>query len=88
MVTSDLLLHTYHRVFDNSLKYYEEATARPMVTELSQSLFDKFSALSASASNPELKKNYEFLAAYWAIPYAILIPNEEMINTITTSSEN
>ncbi len=88
LVTSDLLLHVYHRVFDNSLKYYEEATARPMVTDLSKSLFEKFSTLSQSTSNEELKKNYEFLAAYRSIPYAILIPNDEMIDKITTMTES
>jgi hypothetical protein len=70
------------------LKYYEEATARPIVTELSKSLFEKFSTLSKSTSNEELKKNYEFLAAYRSIPYAILIPNDEMIDKITTMTES
>ena len=88
MVTSDLLLHVYHRVFDNSLKYYEESVARPMVTELSKSLFEKFNNLAKTTTDTELKKNYEFLAAYRSIPYAILIPNDELINKITTESEN
>ena len=42
LISSDLLLHVYHRLFDNSLKYYEETIARPMVTNLSQALFEKF----------------------------------------------
>jgi len=88
LVTSDLLLHVYHRVFDNSLKYYEESIARPVVTELSKSLFEKFLTLSQSASNEQLKKNYEFLAAYRSIPYAILMPNSEMIDKITTTTDN
>jgi hypothetical protein len=75
-------------VFDNSLKCYEEATARPMVTELSKSLFEKFLTLSQSTRNEQLKKNYEFLAAYRSIPYAILMPNNEMIDKITTMTED
>lgn len=85
LVTSDLLLHVYHRLFDNSLKYYEESIARPMVTELSQSLFEKFSTLAQQATDTEVKKNYEFLAAYRSIPYSILIPNNEMIDIISTN---
>lgn len=86
LITSDLLLHVYHRLFDNSLKYYEETIARPMVTELSQSLFEKFIWLSQQTTDTELKKNYEFLAAYRSIPYSILIPNNELIDMITTNS--
>ena len=58
-----------------------------MLTTLSQSLFEKFIALSKGATDPELKKNYDFLAAYRSIPYAILIPNEEIINKITTNAD-
>lgn len=91
LVTSDLLLHLYHRVFDNSLKYFEETTARPMLTTLSKSLFDKFLALAQKTTDQNLKSNYEMLAAYRAVPYAILIPNNEMIdkiNTIANDSAN
>jgi hypothetical protein len=84
-VTSDLLLHLYHRVFDNSLKFYEENIARPMVTELSKSLFDKFLALSKNTTDKNLRKNYDLLAAYRSIPYAILMPNNEMIDKINNS---
>ena len=86
LVTSDLLLHLYHRVFDNSLKYFEETTARPMLTDLSKSLFTKFLTLSQKTTDQNLKKNYEMLAAYRSIPYSILIPNNEMIDKINNST--
>lgn len=88
LVTSDLLLHTYHRLFSNSLKYYEETVARPVVAELSQSLFEKFSTLEKNTSDPTLKKYYEFLEAYRSIPYAILPPNQEIIDKISTMMQN
>ena len=88
LVTSDLLLHLYHRIFDNSLKYFEEATARPMLTDLSKSLFTKFLTLAQKTSDQNLKKNYEMLAAYRSIPYSILIPNNEMINKINTLADS
>ncbi len=86
LVTSDLLLHIYHRLFDNSLKFYEESVARPMLTQLSTSLFQKFIGLAKNTKDSELKQHYEFLAAYRSIPYSILIPNDELINTITTNA--
>ena len=84
-VTSDLLLHIYHRLFDNGLKYYEEATARPMISDLAQGLFTKFTKLASSTTDPSLKDNYEFLAAYRSIPYAILIPNSDLLDQINTN---
>lgn len=87
LITSDLLLHIYHKLFSNSLKYYEETIARPTITNLSQSLFEKFDKLAQKTTDPELKKNYEFLAAYRAIPYAILIPNQELIDKISTMTQ-
>lgn len=81
-----MLLHIYHRLFDNSLKFYEESVARPMLTQLSTSLFQKFIGLAKNTKDAELKQHYEFLAAYRSIPYSILLPNEELINTITTNA--
>lgn len=85
LVTSDLLLHVYHRLFDNSLKYYEESAARPMITDLSKSLFERFTTLTKTTNNKELKKYYEFLAAYRSIPYTLLTPNDEMIDKMTAT---
>ena len=76
LITNDLLLHAYHRLFENSLKYYEETQARNTIAELSYKLAEKFEGLSLNENNWELKEIYEFLAAYWTIP-AILTPDVE-----------
>ena len=78
LITNDLLLHSFHKLFDNTLKYYEQTISRDTVKELSQNLFEKFSNLAKSESNPDLKETYEFLAAYWSVPAAILVEKEKL----------
>ena len=76
LITNDLLLHAYHRLFENSLKYYEETTARDLVTQISESMFDKFLTLAENEDDQELSEIYNFLAAYRSIP-TILLPDAE-----------
>lgn len=76
LITNDLLLHVYHKLFENSLKYYEETQARNTIMDLSESLYDKFLTLSENESDSELKEIYQFLAAYRSIP-TILLPDLE-----------
>ncbi len=78
LITNDLLLHSYHKLFDNTLKFYEQTISRDTIKELSQNLFDKFSNLAKSESDPDLKETYEFLAAYWSIPATILVEKEKL----------
>ena len=68
LITNDLLLHAYHRLFENSLKYYEETQARNTIADLSYNLTAKFNWLALKEENTELKEIYQFLAAYWTIP--------------------
>ena len=78
LITNDLLLHSFHKLFDNTLKYYEETISRDTIKDLSQNLFEKFANLAESESDPDLKETYEFLATYWAVPAAILVEKEKM----------
>ena len=78
LITNDLVLHSFHKLFDNTLKYYEQTVARDTVKELSQKLFDKFSTLAKNEKNGDLRETYEFLAAYWAVPAALLVEKERL----------
>jgi len=78
LITNDLLLHSYHKLFDNTLIFYEQTVSRDTVKELSQNLFEKFANLAKSESDPDLKETYEFLAAYWSIPASILVEKEKL----------
>ena len=78
MITNDLLLHSFHKLFDNTLKYYEETISRDTVKDLSQNLFERFVDLAKNESDPDLKETYEFLAAYWSMPAILLVDKEKM----------
>lgn len=82
-VTSDLLLHVYHKLFDNALKYYEESKIRPVVKTFSQNMLTKFANLSANTKDPELRRYYDFLSAYRMVPSIILIPQKTIEAKIT-----
>ena len=73
-VTNDLLLHSFHKIFDNELQYYEETQARPILAKLSETMFNIFSQWKWWKD----KEKNKFLAAYWAIPHALLPSNEEL----------
>lgn len=71
LVTDDLLLHTFHKIFSNELQYFEETQARPILAKLSETLFNTFKAGSSEMD--------QFLHAYWLIPHALLPSNEELL---------
>jgi hypothetical protein len=78
-VTNDLLLHTFHKIFSNELKYFEESSARVTLSNLSEKAFKHFLALSKSTKQPKnLTEKASFLTAYRAIPYALLPSNDEL----------
>ena len=78
LITNDLLLHSFHKLFDNTLKYYEQTVSRDTIKELSQTLFDKFIGLHKLTSYTPLSETYEFLAAYRSIPASILVSTDEL----------
>ncbi len=78
LITNDLLLHSFHKLFDNTLKYYEQTISRDTIKDLSQDLFDKFSNLAKNEIDPDLKETYNFLAAYWSVPAAILVDKDKL----------
>ena len=77
LITNDLLLHSFHKLFDNTLKYYEQTVARDTIKDLSNKLFNKFVDLSESETDKDLKNTYEFLAAYWSVPAILLRDSSE-----------
>jgi hypothetical protein len=91
LITDDLLLHVFHKLFDNGLKYYEEQIARPTMSTLSEKLYKQYLGLSQDTYSRDnnwmdLLEIYEFLAAYWAIPHIFLPTNQELIEATTTRS--
>jgi len=81
-VTTDMMLHIYHKIFSNSLRFYEESKARTIVSELSTTMFTKFSNLYQQNKNSELAPYYAYAAAYRAVPYALLVPQHEITDLV------
>jgi hypothetical protein len=78
LITNDLLLHSFHKLFDNTLKYYEQTVSRDTIRELSNNLFNKFTDLAKNETDDNLKETYEFLSTYWAIPSILLVDKEDL----------
>ena len=72
LITSDFLLHVFHKIFDNELKYKEEAEIRKGISKISEKLFNRFKNKYLNEKNPQLKKIYAFLASYWAIESSLI----------------
>lgn len=79
LITSDLLLHSYFKILEGQLKYYEQATARKNMQQLSAQSFDYFVTKANNTSDEQLRKYYEFLAAYWAIPSAMFVDETTLL---------
>ncbi len=79
LITNDLLLHVYHKLFDNGLKYYEEQIARPTIATLSEKLYKQYLAFS-NDRDQNYAEIYQFLAAYWAIPHIFLPSNQKLMD--------
>ena len=70
-------MHSFHKLFDNTLKYYEQTIARNTIKDLSNELFEKFVDLAENETDSNLKDTYEFLAAYWAVPAILLLDKDD-----------
>lgn len=81
-VTTDMMLHFYHKIFSNALRFYEESNARTIMADLSKDMFSKFSKLYQQNKNTALAPYYAYATAYRAIPYTLLIPQDEVISSI------
>lgn len=79
-VSSDLLLHSFHKLFSNTLKEYESTIARNILGDTIDSSLSTFSALSKSSSST-LKPYYDYLTAYRSIA-KILLPNQQEMETL------
>lgn len=87
LVTSDLVLHLYHKIFDNALKSYEETKARPVMQVFASNMLNKFDQLAKKEKNPDLKRQYDFLTAYWMIPTILLIPQDTILSELGAGTQ-
>lgn len=84
-VSSDLLLHSYHKLFENTLKEYETTHAREQLRSIVQESLDQFYELARTSETDTIKSYYEYLTAYWSVA-SILIPETSEFDRIIRDS--
>ncbi|TAK95200.1 DUF3160 domain-containing protein [Patescibacteria group bacterium] len=71
-VTSDYLLHVYHRLLEKEFEYIEQREFYPRISKMSTALMDAAVAGASAATDNAKKESYQRLAAYFAVPSALL----------------
>lgn len=79
-ISTDLLLHAYHKVFSTELQYYEQDKARPAMTKISQDMFDTMITKRDESTDEKEKQYFDFLAAYWSMPATFFVDNEVFLD--------
>ncbi|NTW14342.1 MAG: DUF3160 domain-containing protein [Candidatus Moranbacteria bacterium] len=71
-VTSDFLLHVYHRLLDKEFKYIEQTEFYPRLKKITGAMFTASLQAYNGATDPGEKDSYRRLVTYFAVPSAIL----------------
>jgi hypothetical protein len=71
-VTTDFLLHVYHRLLEKEFEYLEQRQFYPKLKKITDELLNAASSRYTGAGSPEQKESYQRLTAFFAVPAAIL----------------
>jgi len=71
-ITSDFLLHIYHRLLEKEFEYIEQKEFYPRLKEMTDSLLDQALTNYGKTNDKENKESYERLIAFFSVPKAIL----------------
>lgn len=71
-ITSDFLLHVYHRLLEKEFEYIENSKMYPILSEMTNRLFEKAAELYQQQTVEANKESYGRILAYLAIPKSIL----------------
>jgi len=71
-ITSDFLLHVYHRLIENEFEYAEQASFYPGLKDISRSLLSLSSKNYTQAIDNGQKESYDRLAAYFLVSTSLL----------------
>ncbi len=76
-ISSDFLLHVYHRLLEKELEFTEQHTFYPKLKAMTNSLFSASVQKYQQANDPAEKESYSRLIAYFALPKALLDSNPD-----------
>jgi hypothetical protein len=71
-VTSDFLLHVFHRLLEKEFDYLEQRNFYHRLKKISETMLDRSITAYNGASQKEQKESFRRLIAYFAVPAAIL----------------
>lgn len=71
-VTSDYLLHVYHKLLEKEFEYMEDKNLYPALKRITDNVLAKAIEDYPKQTDPENKSSYERIIAFFAVPKAIL----------------
>lgn len=71
-VTSDYLLHVYHRLLEKEMEYIEQRNFYVSLKKITDTMLASSMENYSKSFNSNERKSYERVIAYFAVPYAIL----------------
>jgi len=92
-ITSDFVLHLYHRLLDKEFKYIEQTEFYPRLKKITDAMFDVSLEAYNDSSNKAEKESYQRLITYFAVPKVILdssyyfYTNKSIVNNDSDSKE-
>lgn len=70
-ITSDFLLHVYHRLLEKEFEYIEQTNLYPTLKDMTDTLLES-AIVKHKSSNSENKESYERVIAYFSVPKVML----------------
>jgi hypothetical protein len=71
-ITTDFLLHVYHRLLEKEFEFIEQRRFYPKLKKITDTLLDaSINGYKSAAGNPQ-KESFQRLAAFFAVPAALL----------------
>ncbi len=71
-VSTDYLLHVYHRLLEKEFEYIEQTEFYPKLSEMTTALFDQAVLLQKQVKDESDKQSYQRLIAYLGVPKVLL----------------
>lgn len=89
-VSSDFLLHIYHRLLEKEFEYVENKKFYPTLSEMTDALFAEAASTYSTLTDPATKASYERILTFFAAPKAILdaaAPEKEATSMVDQKSD-
>ena len=71
-ITTDFLLHVYHKLLEKEFEYIEQNEFYPRIQEITDEMFSSSVEMYEKVEDTQNKESYERIIAYFAVPKAIL----------------